>query len=438
MFTDRDIRNLKPEAKIKDTRGGRGFGIRVKPDGTKIFFYGYDSPVTGARRFLTLGEYPGLSLKDATIKHGEAYKLVKAGGDPLEVKHQASEDHRKAPTVKTLCGEYIERHAKKFKRSWETDERILNHDVIPAWGNRKAAEITKRDVVLLLEKIVDRGAPGMANNVFALVRKMFNFAIEKDILQQTPCYGVKRPAPTNQKDRSLTEPEIKTFWSNLDACAMSAEIRDALKLILITAQRPGEVIGMNASEIDGQWWTIPAERAKNKRAHRVFLSAMAQEIIMEAIERVKAARGVPEDEEYNGYLFPTPSLKKSQPIAGQALIVAVSFNLKCPLSGLKLKRTHTFDSEGKLITVNRLGVDHFTPHDMRRTANTLMASCKVIKEYRERVLNHTLEKLDGTYNMYDYDDEKRGALETLSRKLTSILTGEAVGKVIPMNRAKTS
>jgi len=91
MFTDRQIRNLKPQSKIKDTREGQGFGIRVKPDGTKIFFYGYDSPVTGKRRFLTLGEYPELSLEDARIKHGEAFKVVKNGGDPLEAAHQVQE-----------------------------------------------------------------------------------------------------------------------------------------------------------------------------------------------------------------------------------------------------------------------------------------------------------------------------------------------------------
>jgi len=74
------------------------------------------------------------------------------------------------------------------------------------------------------------------------------------------------------------------------------------------------------------------------------------------------------------------------------------------------------------VTENRIGVEEFTPHDLRRTAATLMAKCKIIKEYRERVLNHKLEKLDGTYNIYDYDDEKKAALETLEQKLLAIIT----------------
>jgi len=76
-----------------------------------------------------------------------------------------------------------------------------------------------------------------------------------------------------------------------------------------------------------------------------------------------------------------------------------------------------------------------TPHDLRRTANTLMASSKIIKEYRERVLNHTLEKLDGTYNQHDYDDEKQMALEALERKIQSILTDKG-NNVIPITTGK--
>lgn len=89
--------------------------------------------------------------------------------------------------------EYIEKHAKRFKKSWAKDEAIFNRDVIPAWGKRKAEDITKRDVILLLEKILDRGSPGMANNYFQIIRKMFNFALGRDILPHTPCAGIKLP-----------------------------------------------------------------------------------------------------------------------------------------------------------------------------------------------------------------------------------------------------
>ncbi|MBV5329708.1 MAG: DUF4102 domain-containing protein, partial [Chlorobium sp.] len=106
-FTDRYIRNLKPEQKIKDIREKRGFGIRIRPDGTKVFFYGYNSPVTSKRRFLTLGDYPAVSLQEARSAYGKAYDIVRAGSDPLEDKQQEQEDRSKALTVTNLVNEYI-------------------------------------------------------------------------------------------------------------------------------------------------------------------------------------------------------------------------------------------------------------------------------------------------------------------------------------------
>ncbi|MGD0845349.1 MAG: hypothetical protein ABSA06_13435 [Geobacteraceae bacterium] len=120
-------------------------------------------------------------------------------------------------------------------------------------------------MIHLLEGIVDRGSPAMANNSFQIIRKMFNYAVEKDILPYTPCAGIKLPSPKFVRDRVLNIVEIKTLWYCLDSAAISDEIKRALKLILVTAQRPGEVIGMHASEIEGKLWTIPAERSKNKK-----------------------------------------------------------------------------------------------------------------------------------------------------------------------------
>lgn len=414
MFTDRYIRNLKPAEKVKDIREGKGFGIRVKPDGVKVFFYRYSSPETGARRFLTLGEYPSTSLEKARREYNTNHDNVKAGKDPLEAKQQAREARLKAPTCKDLCEEYIERHAKRFKRSWEKDERILNHDVVPTWGKRKAADIAKRDVVVLLEKIVDRGSPGMANNTFQVIRKMFNWAVEKDILLHTPCIGVKLPTPKLSRDRVFSEPEIKTFWKTLDGCDISTASKAALRLILVTAQRPGEVIGLHTREIDGDWWTIPPERAKNGRAHRVFLTSLAHEIIDQAIDAVKQLRDIPEDKEYSGFIFPSPHRAKEQSINPSALAIAVGRNLATD--------------------ANKFGLKHFTPHDLRRTAATFMAESGEMDEVIDAILNHAKQGIIKVYNQYRYAKEKQMALESWARKLTSIITGSDAGQIIPMRR----
>jgi len=418
------LKKLQATEKKYYLREGSGFTIRVLPSGVKtwLYIFTYD----GKRHEMNLGTYPAVSLEVARQKYNEARKTLLNGKNPATAERERIEDRRKAPTVKDLCGEYVDRHAKRFKRSWQKDERILNHDVVPAWGKRKAADISKTDVVRLLEKIVvDRNAPGMANNTFQVVRKMFNFAVERDLLKYSPCIGVKMPAPKNTRDRVLSGAEIKTFWYKLDRAAMFPESKNALKLILVTAQRPGEVIGMHTDEINGEWWTIPAERAKNGKAHRVYLTQAAREIIQQAIDYTKLIREIPAKQEYSGFIFPSPLRGKDKAIAPLALSIAVSRNLASPV----------MDKHGKVFrTINKLGIDHFTPHDLRRTAATFMAESGEPDAVIDAILNHVKQGVIKVYNQYRYDKEKQSALESWARRLESIITGSKVGNVVPMRR----
>lgn len=423
-FSDRYIESLRPQKKIVDEREGNGFGIRVLPSGVKTWFFIYR--IDGKRRFMNLGHYPSIGLADARKKYRAAFDLYEQGKDPADMADQEKEERRKTPTVATLVEDYIERHAKRFKKSWEKDEQILNRDVVPAWGKKKAVDITKRDIVELLEGIVTRGAPAMANNCFQIIRKMFNWAVEKDILPHTPCTGVKLPSPKLSRERTLNEAEIKTLWDNINVCSMSEEIRRALRLILVTAQRPGEVIGMHSTEIDGRWWTVPAERAKNGKTHRVYLTDKALELIG--------------DTKGKGFIFPSPvkdkeTGKEKQAIAPQALIVAVSRALSSPV--LDEKGNPVMGEDGKPQTVNNIGIAHFTPHDLRRTAATFMAEMGTMDEVIDAILNHAKQGVIKVYNQYRYDREKQAALETWERKLNSIVSDEKTGaKVISMERRK--
>ena len=426
-FTDLYLKSLKPLEKEYWSREGLGFAIRVLPSGEKLWYFNYT--FEGHKRYMRLGSYPAVSLAAARDACEIARSKVKSGVDPLQEKEALAEARRKAPTVGDLCTEYLERHAKQFKRSWQKDEWMINRDIIPVWGRRKAQDITKRDVVLLLEGIVDRGAPIQANATFALIRKMFNFAVERDILEHTPCHGVKLPAPKVARDRVLSEAEIRSFWNNLEGCAMSNEVRRAFKFILTTAQRPGEVIGMHTDEVKGEWWLLPAERVKNKKAHRVYLSTLAREILAEAIADNKTREGVPEGQDYVGFVFPSPQRVKMQPIAPQALIVALKRALVSPV--LDENFEPVLDEEGRPATVNLIGTAPFTPHDLRRTAATFMAESGEMDEVIDAVLNHAKLGVIRVYNQFKYDAQKQAALESWSRRLISITTG-VKGNVVSM------
>lgn len=176
---------------------------------------------------------------------------------------------------------------------------------------------------------------------------MFNFAVEKDLLKYSPCIGVKLPSPKVARGR-------------------------ALKLILVTAQRPGEVAGIHANEIGDKWWTIPAERAKNGNSHRVYLTDTAFELIG--------------DTEGKGYIFPTPHKAKERSIDDHALAVAVLRNLAFPVVDGKGKPV--MGKGGKQVTENRFGIAKFTPHDLRRTAATFMAESGEMDEVIDAIMNH--------------------------------------------------
>lgn len=434
-LNDMTIRKFKPLDKEYTKREKGGFGVRVLPSGRKVFFYLYR--VDGQRRFLNLGTYKdekhpdGITFKAAHDEYEMERAKVKAlkagrseGVDPVQVKQEKRlqrEEEREAHTVKELIEEYLKRHAQKFKRSWKEDERILNRNVLPLWGSRKAASISKRNINLLLEGIVDRGAPSMANNTFKIIRRMFNYAVEKDILLHSPAVGIKLPSPKVERERALSENELKKLLSTIDQAKMSSDVCRALKLILVTAQRPNEVVGMHVNELDGQWWTIPSDRAKNGKTHRVYLTKTALELI-DGTTFIDPDTG---EKKTKTYIFPCPHEKKKQPISRHSLSRAIINNCpsKCTLNCTDCENSECKDDLKELPEKNKLGVAHFTPHDLRRTAATFMAQAGEMDEVIDAVLNHAKKGVIKVYNQYRYDKEKQAALEKWEQKLLSFVEG---------------
>ena len=304
---------------------------------------------------------------------------------------------RRAETFAELATEYIERHASK-KRSGREDIRLLNGSphkkktgktphvpIVKRWGTRKVKDIQRRDVRALLDEIAAR-APIMANRTLALVRKMFNFAIEHDWLEVNPCQMIKRLAPERQRDRVLSEDEIRRLWKALDK--EDAVIAAVFRLRLLTGQRGGEVLGATWAEMDLQtgWWTIPAERSKNGLAHRVPLSPSAVRVL-------KSLSSLTGDSQW---VFPSPKKEDASIAHAQKAIERV---------------------------VERSGVD-FRGHDLRRTAASLMVGGGVPRLVVSKILNHVETGVTAVYDRHSYDLEKRAALVFWGKRLEAILSNK--------------
>ena len=266
-FTHRYIESLQPKAKRyveyeENARGNGSLGVRVSTKGTKSWVHMYY--VDGKVRMSTLGRFPRMSVAEAHKAFADAALAVAEGGDPARAIVADNKRRREAPRVTDLADLYMEKWAKPRKKSWRKDEAMLAKHVLPAMGDRRVGDIRRRDIVDLLDGVVAAGAPIQANRVLALVRKMFNFALTRDLVEFNPCQAVPRPSKERRKDRMLNDEELRVLLGKVPELKMWTPTQLALLFLLLTAQRPGEVLAAEWVDIDleGRWWTIPAAKAK--------------------------------------------------------------------------------------------------------------------------------------------------------------------------------
>jgi integrase len=271
-----------------------------------------------------------------------------------------------------------------------------------------------------LNEIVDRGAPIQANRTLTILRRMFKFAVGQAILEVSPCDQVEAPSSENERHRALSEAEIALLWRALDTAPMEANARRILRLMLVTGQRKGEVMGLHTREIDRdrRLWILPADRAKNRREHVIPLSAPALGILAEVAPNEA------------GYLF--PSSLTGTPYRGQSISHATRYLFTPrPVSKVR-KRPSQQPTAASLAGI----MERFTPHDLRRTVATRMRELGISRGDVKMVLNHVETDVTARYDRYDGLAEKRRALDLWAQRLMQIVSGEASAEnVVELARA---
>ncbi len=395
----------------------RGFGLRITAAGGKAFILKYT--IDGRERRKTIGPWPTWTLEAARAQALELAFDIAKGLDPLEAQRR----RRGEPTVKDLAEEWLEKHATGLRSERAIRGYVLN-DIVPALGRMKVSDVRRRSVIELVEQKAER-TPRAAAQVLLYARRLLDYATDREWIPANPLAGL-RPASITVKGRRdplkfkargrvLDCEEIAKFWQSAETCGMHRLTALALKLILLTGQRPGEVAGMHVDEIEGRIWTVPADRrGKTDSAHRVYLVDTALEIIEAArqeVERVGRRRKEP----WAGFVFETTP---GRPVATSGLCRAVTRAHEA--LGAKQDRQWGY----------------WTPHDLRRTMRTGLSICKVRPDIAELTIGHVKRGIVAVYDQHGFDAERRAALERWERRLLSLVIGDGeAGNVIELGAA---
>lgn len=414
-LTDQFLQNVKaPDGLRLDVWDSLlpGFGLRV---GARKKMFVAMVRVGRQKQRVVIGQYPDLKLGDARKKAGVVMQAAQDGEDPHRVAHAADLAPESRDSVRQVVERFIDQHAKKKNRDWKKTEGIFNLDVLPEWGNRSIKAIKRRDVIELLDKAAARTSDVSANRVLAHVRKLFNWCLEKMVVEDNPTIGIKPPGKEQSRRRILSAAEVVAFWHACDK--LGHPFGTIFKLLLVTAQRRDEVGSMRWRDIDRERgiWTVPREIAKNGEPNEVPLTALALALIDASPISDRKGKDAPALTT-NGNGLALDAADATDPVLdpGGYVFPAQNGSGK-PASGYsKAKERVDTAMAAKFAEDDLPAADDWWLHDLRRTAASRMAELGVAPHVIERVLNHvtgTQAGVAGIYNRYGYLPEKRIALE---------------------------
>jgi integrase len=380
-LTDRSVRAIKPEAAafaVWDTYQ-RGLVIRVQPTGQRAWKFVYSR---GRPRWFHIGD-AAIGVDEARKIAAEVMVEVARGKDPVAEKRA----ERGSGTFGELAVRYVEEYAKRKNKSWRQADALVQRHLIPRWGKLDMKSITRADVRAAVGRIE---SPSVANQVRLAASAIFTWGTKQELVTVNPCRGVDGNK-MQSRDRVLSDGELPRFWAAFDSAGLVRS--SALKTILLTGQRPGEVSCMRREHVVDGWWMIPGAPdeklgwpgTKNEQSHRVWLPEAVREIIAEV------GGG-----STTGFVFTVGSRRNA-------------------VDGL--------DDDMRAICAE-IGVeDNVTPHDLRRTHGTMITRLGFGRDAMNRIQNHKEGGIASVYDRHQYSDENKRIMEAVAARIAALAEG---------------
>jgi integrase len=383
------IRALKPQAKRYKVTDRRGLALEVQPSGVMSWRWRYR--LRGRPGEINLGRFPHLSLADARQRRDVLLTAVREGHSPAEQRRKEKLAEERGETVKEF-GEkyltvYLQGGPKPRRRDVAPMRRFLNRDVYPVIGNRAIGSIHTDDVRELIFKRVEDGKPQSALAIRNLLKRLWDYALVRGVADKNPLSAIpaKFVAEMSERNRALKPAEIAAFLKAFDAARIRADLKAALRFILLTLTRKGEARRARWDEfdLDKAEWALPEAHSKTDTPLVIPLSRQAVELLRAQRERHPRASVV----------FPMRAADHT-PIAASTLNRALS-----------------------RITVK---IEHFTVHDLRRTAATNLSEQEYNTDVIEKSLNHKLKGVRGVYNRAQYARQRAEMLQAWANWLDTL------------------
>jgi integrase len=376
--------------------GYPGLALRVSYGGSRswVYFYRWQ----GKQKRLTLGPWPAVELAQAREAWREARNRLSKGLEPIAKPDIAADD-----SFASVVEDWLKRDQAE-NRSRHEVERILRREVLPTWGRLRVSEISRRQVLDLIDRIADRGAATLARRCHAYLHRLFRWSVGRGVIEANPMADLPKPGEEVKRTRVLSDKELAHAWKA--AGQVGWPMGSAIQLLILTAARREEIGALEWREIDIARNEIRLEgtRTKNGEPHTIPLSAAAQQLI-EGLPRMSGGK----------FVFTTTG---TTAISGwsRAKDNLDKFMLE---SAEKAAQERGEDSD-------EVGIVPWRIHDLRRTAATGLERLGIRLQVVEALLGHITGSragVVGIYQRHDYASEKREAIEKWAAHVASLAGG---------------